>query len=135
MIHSQGKNDVTRIKYDSVFSAQYKVILDKRICRPTANIVLIAQENSVFNGAEIRNEGDQIEVFADFVSACFNPGRYTLVVAVMDENFNKIIARREDRGKLVIRGDFYGGAPVQLVSEWSYLQVSESDGSTCGSDV
>ncbi len=123
---SNGKKGITKINYLDELSIHIHSTIDQEVKYPNISVVFLTQElqnivqcNSLFNGSKICNSGKEMHIVLRLGKINFNPGVYSLSIAVTEEQCGEVLAKYFNVKRLHVLGQFVGYAPIQLAAEWT----------------
>lgn len=109
------------IMFDVQVAGNYEEFLVS-ITFMTADTNLIAQCHSKYNNTILTNSGKRSTVSVTIQNLTLNPGTYYMNVIIFDKSNMKHLLWMFGARKVIIKGDFQGGAPIQFNAVWKQIQ-------------
>lgn len=79
----------------------------------------VAQCSSFLNGVELPGNHKELSLSVDLGEVEFNPGRYSIEVAVTSDNRGTVHLKEQNAILFEVAGDHVGYAPIQLAGRWT----------------
>ncbi len=110
-------NDSFHVKFDLEVNSDYETyIISLGIMGQDGS--LIAQCHSKYNNTVFKNDGRKNKITLVIEKLMLNPGTYYLNIIVFDEGNNKHLLWIYAAKEFIVKGDFFGGCPIQLDAAW-----------------
>jgi lipopolysaccharide transport system ATP-binding protein len=114
-------NEAMRIMFDVQVADNYEEFLVS-ITFMSSDTNLIAQCHSKYNNTLLTNSGKPSTVSVTIQNLTLNPGTYYVNIIIFDKSNVKHLLWMYGAKKVIIKGDFLGGAPVQYNAVWKQVQ-------------